>query len=205
MGAIVIDDIDAALGQWNGLVQYTMNRQLLIKTLIDFADSPYQVSVYDEDECMQKYTTSRVPLIVTLNDETKMYEPLMRNGRTTVFPWIPKPEEISHVLDRIFGGSFDEKSPLHLYRELSSYAREMLGQEMLSLPISLFSDIRASVYDEYIWNQISSSKSFDTFDAIASDFADKWHSKQSYQYALLYELGKKLLHENKNYLSQDQR
>ncbi len=198
MGAIIIDDIDAALGQWGGLVQYTMNRQLLIKTLIDFADNPYLISVYDNDENLQQCSTSRVPLIVTLNDETKMYEPLMRNGRTTIFPWVPSSDEVSNILNRIFNGIIIDKSPYSLYEELLCFSNDQLKLERLSLPISLFSDIRASLNDEYIWQQICVSEPFDT---ISNNLIKKSNSVQYYDYSDLVEIGKRLLHENNNYLS----
>lgn len=200
MGAIIIDDIDAALGQWGGLVQYTMNRQHLIKTLIDFADNPYLISAYDDDDNLQEHATGRVPIIVTLNDETKMYEPLMRNGRTTIFPWIPNPAEISDILNRIFDGIIFDKAPYDLYVELLAFMRETSNKEAPALPISLFSDIRASLNDEYIWKQICADESFDT---ISNNLRKKLNSLQSYNYSDLVELGKLLLHKNKNYLSSD--
>ena len=198
IGAILIDDIDAALGQWGGLVQYTMNRQLLIKTLIDFADNPYLVSVYDDDENLQEYPTSRVPIIVTLNDETKMYEPLMRNGRTTIFPWVPKPNEISNVLNNIFEGISIDKTPYLLYEELLSFSKNELKQKISSLPISLFSDICSSLNDEFIWQQICDSESFDT---ISHNLTKKLNEVQHYNYSYLFDIGKNLLRENQNYLS----
>lgn len=202
MGAIIIDDIDAALGQWGGLVQYTMNRQHLIKTLIDFADNPYLLSIYDDDGNLQEYSTSRIPIIVTLNDETKMYEPLMRNGRTTIFPWVPKPDEISDILDRIFNGITIGKSPYYLYEELLAFMRETSNGETSSLPISLFSDIRASLNDEYIWQQICAAESFD---AISNNLRIKTNSVQFFNYSDIVELGKLLLHKSKNYLSPDKK
>ena len=199
MGAIIIDDIDAAIGQWNGLVQYTMNRQLLIKTLIDFADNPYILTAYDCDEQLQQYHTNRVPIIVTLNDETKMYEPLMRNGRTTVFPWIPKQQEIFKILESVFLGISMEKSPSILYDQLLSYANIELGLDTDALPISLFSDIRSSLNDEYLWQQLCSQKTFDT---IVSDFSKMLNTIQYCKFSDVFDIGKTLLHENKNYLRQ---
>lgn len=200
MGAIIIDDIDAALGQWGGLVQYTMNRQHLIKTLIDFADNPYLITVYNDDDQLEECNTSRIPIIVTLNDETKMYEPLMRNGRTTIFPWIPNSEEISEILNRIFSGITIDQSPYHLYEDLLSFTKETSNEEATSLPISLFSDIRASLNDDYIWQQICEARSFDE---ISNDLKDRLNSSQQYKYSDLFELGKLLLHKNQNYLSFD--
>lgn len=200
MGTIIIDDIDAALGQWDGLVQYTMNRQHLIKTLIDFADNPYLISAYDDDDNLQEYPTSRIPIIVTLNDETKMYEPLMRNGRTTIFPWIPKPEEISNVLNGIFNDIIIDKPLYHLYEELLAFMKATSSGKTDSLPISLFSDIRASLNDEYIWEQICAG---DPFDTISNNLSKKLNLVQSFKCSDLVELGKLLLHKNINYLSSD--
>lgn len=197
-GAILIDDIDAAIGKWDGLVQYTMNRQLLIKTLIDFADNPYELITVDEDDNPVSYSTSRVPIIITLNDETKMYEPLMRNGRTTVFPWIPNDNEISSILEGIFNNIFINKSAYYLYTQLLEYANDELHMNVNELPISLFSDIKSSLLDDYIWEKYSDSKSFES--AVAA-FIERISSEVAYEFSEVFKIGQRLLHQNKNYLN----
>lgn len=198
-GAIIIDDIDAALGQWEGLVQYTMNRQLLIKTLIDLADNPYKLTTIDEDDRLQCYDTCRVPLIVTLNDETKMYEPLMRNGRTTIFPWMPTEEEICDIIGNIFSGiTFTEsnKCPYDLYRRLLTYAKE--NTNISTLPLSLFSDIKSAIHDDYLWEELCCSRSFDI---VSKNFDKKLHSSIVCEFSKLLTIGERLIHKNINYLS----
>lgn len=201
-GAIIIDDIDAALGQWEGLVQYTMNRQLLIKALIDLADNPYKLTTIDEDDRLQCYETCRIPLIVTLNDETKMYEPLMRNGRTTIFPWIPEEEEISNILGSIFSGIMLAESnkclsPYDLYRCLLTYAKENTNKNISTLPLSLFSDIKSAIYDDYLWEELCCSSSFDI---VANNFEKKLHSPIVYGFSKVLTIGERLIHKNINYL-----
>lgn len=196
--AIVIDDIDAALGQWGGLVQYTMNRQLLLKTLIDFADNPYRIYTYDDFDRAQEHQTSRIPIIVTLNDETKMYEPLMRNGRTTIFPWIPNEDEIAKTLDGIFSNIFSDKTSFYsLYKDLLTYAQNNINHEISSLPISLFADICSSLNDEWIWEQLLKQESFEEISTSLRRMCDE---EQYYSYTQLLELGKHLLHGCNNYL-----
>ncbi len=204
-GAIIIDDIDAALGQWGGLVQYTMNRQLLIKTLIDLADNPYKLTTIDESDRLQCYETYRIPLIVTLNDETKMYEPLMRNGRTTIFPWIPEEEDISNILDSIFSGimlteSNKQLPPYDLYRRLLAYVQKSTNKAINVLPLSLFSDIKSAIYDDFLWEELSCSSSFDI---IAKNFERRLHSSIAYEFSTVLSIGEKLIHKNINYLHSD--
>ena len=202
-GAIIIDDIDAALGQWGGLVQYTMNRQLLIKTLIDLADNPYNLTTIDEYGSLQCYATCRIPLIVTLNDETKMYEPLMRNGRTTIFPWIPKEEEISNILGNIFSDiMFTESnnclSPYDLYRCLLTYIKEKINANISTLPLSLFSDIKSAIHDDYLWEELCCSSSFDI---VARNFEKKIYSPIVCEFSKVLTIGGRLIHKSINYLS----
>lgn len=201
-GAIVIDDIDAALGQWEGIVQYTMNRQLLIKALIDLADSPYKLDTRDEDGCLQCYETCRIPLIVTLNDETKMYKPLMRNGRTTIFTWMPEEEEISSILDSIFSGiiltdSNKPVSPYDLYQHLLTYTNDSTKEAISTLPLSLFSDIKSAIHDDYLWKELNCSSSFDI---VARNFEKELHSSIVCEFSKVLNIGQKLIHKNINYL-----
>ncbi|WP_181873940.1 AAA family ATPase [Tsukamurella tyrosinosolvens] len=88
-GALVINDIDAALGDWGDLVQTTVNRQLVIGELQHITDYPDRVD---------NRPNLRIPIIVTANDLTKLYGPLLRPGRTSSFHWHPTQEEIAQVL-----------------------------------------------------------------------------------------------------------
>lgn len=202
-GVIIINDIDAALGSWGGLVQYTMNRQLIIKALIDLADNPYELKISDEDGHMQHYDMCRIPLIITLNDETKMYEPLMRNGRTKVFPWLPNEEEVSYILTNIFRNiEFIDANGFcipvfELYRQLLKYVSNLMGENINVLPISIFSDIKSSLIDNLLWDELCKN---DSLDMIAEKLRRKLDIRQKYTFSEALTVGQNLLHQNNNYL-----
>lgn len=92
--ALVINDIDACLGNFGELVQYTVNTQQLNATIMGLCDSPTRVG---EEQ------TARVPLIVTGNDLRKLYGPLTRPGRMTVFTWRPTLEEKRAIVVEMYG------------------------------------------------------------------------------------------------------
>ncbi|WP_460530434.1 AAA family ATPase [Humibacter ginsengiterrae] len=88
-GAIVVNDIDSALGDWGPLVQTTVNRQMVIGELQHITDYPEKVD---------NRRNQRIPIFVTANDVTKLYGPLVRPGRTDSFYWAPTAEEIANVV-----------------------------------------------------------------------------------------------------------
>lgn len=125
--ALIIHDIDACLGRWEGNVQYTVNNQLVTATLMSIADQPLRVGRRD---------ARRIPIIVTGNDLTKLYGPLVREGRMVSFSWSP---------------TVDEK--IKIVRSL--FAREWLSDEDLGrlvtrfaeMPVSFFSLLKTSMFD----------------------------------------------------------
>ena len=196
--AIVIDDIDAALGQWGNLVQYTMNRQLLIKTLIDLADNPYKINKND-NEIRIEYETSRIPIIITMNDETKMYSPLMRNGRTKRFQWVPGEGDVCNTVNSIFDNTFKVEELNNIIFQLNTYASTKdANRYKYGLPISLFSDIKSCLYDEEILkiiNKYGLSKK-------ASSFFGRYKVRKTKNLSVetIYEIGQTLIDKNYNYL-----
>lgn len=88
-GALVINDIDSALGDWGELVQTTVNRQLVIGELQHLTDYPARVD---------NRPNLRIPILVTANDLTKLYGPLLRPGRAATFHWKPNHDEIIDIL-----------------------------------------------------------------------------------------------------------
>lgn len=88
-GALVINDIDSALGDWGPLVQTTVNRQLVIGELQHITDYP---------ENVDNRSNQRIPIFVTANDLTKLYGPLLRPGRTESFYWAPTPDELRETI-----------------------------------------------------------------------------------------------------------
>lgn len=117
MSVLMINDIDAGLGRFGKIVkipdnlklccdlfpiiykmtlteflalclgetQMTVNNQIVVGTLMNLADNPTRVSV--GQDWRDADTVNRVPLIVTGNDFSRLYAPLIREGRMEKFYW----------------------------------------------------------------------------------------------------------------------
>ncbi|NEP44053.1 MAG: ribulose 1,5-bisphosphate carboxylase, partial [Okeania sp. SIO2H7] len=115
---------------------YTVNTQLVNATLMNIADNPTNVQLpgsYDETPL------NRVPIIVTGNDFSTLYAPLIRDGRMEKFYWEPNREERIDIV----AGIFESK-------ELSSGDIEILIDEFPNQAIDFFSALRSRLYDEQI-------------------------------------------------------
>lgn len=63
----------------------TVNNQIVVGTLMNLADNPTRVSV--GQDWRESDMTNRVPIIVTGNDFSTIYAPLIRDGRMEKFYW----------------------------------------------------------------------------------------------------------------------
>ncbi|MGQ4650441.1 ribulose bisphosphate carboxylase small subunit [Lyngbya aestuarii] len=136
MCVLMINDLDAGAGRFDRGTQYTVNTQLVNGTLMNIADNPTNVQLpgsYDSSPL------SRVPIIVTGNDFSTLYEPLIRDGRMEKFYWQPSPEDRIGII----GGIFAEDG-------LSSQEIKQLVDAFPNQPIDFFSALRSRVYDEQI-------------------------------------------------------
>lgn len=129
---VLINDIDTGLGTWGEMVQYTINRQTVFGELMHLVDYPTSV---------EGRTTKRVPIIITGNDFTKLYEPLVRAGRMTAFEWRPQLNEKTQIVAGIFP-------------EITFAECQTLVKEFDSQPIAFFSHLRTSLIDEQLWKEI---------------------------------------------------
>jgi len=146
--ALIFDDLDVFIGDWGSNVQYTVNRQLVLGELMALADNPYQVG--DQQ-------TERIPIIVTGNDFTKLYEPLTRPGRFERFTWIPSNEEIIDIATAILDFA-DRKLVKKLTLALIDIYQKK-GQKVI--PISFFSHLKATIIDDAIWEYYKQNRSLD--------------------------------------------
>jgi ATPase family associated with various cellular activities (AAA) len=129
---MLINDIDTGLGNWGNMVQYTVNTQAVFGELMHLVDYPNLV---------EGKPTRRIPIIITGNDFTKLYEPLVRAGRMTAFEWKPTLEEKAKIVKGIFS-------------EISSKQCEALVREFESQPVAFFCHLRASLIDDELWKSI---------------------------------------------------
>jgi hypothetical protein len=104
----MINDIDAGLGRF-GFTQMTVNNQIVVGTLMNLCDNPTRVSV--GQDWRESDVTNRIPIIVTGNDLSTIYAPLIRDGRMDKFYWQPNREDIVNIVHRMYekdGISMDE-------------------------------------------------------------------------------------------------
>lgn len=124
---IVFNDIDTGGGEWEGNTG-TVNHQTVLGELMHLVDFPKQVA---------GQRTRRVPIIMTGNDFTKLYEPLRRPGRMRLFEWIPTLQERVEVV----GGIFPER-PRKVVKTLAT--------EFELLPLSFYSDLKSALVDRVL-------------------------------------------------------
>ncbi|CAK9186867.1 unnamed protein product [Ilex paraguariensis] len=99
MSCLMINDIDAGLGRF-GNTQMTVNNQIVVGTLMNLSDNPTRVSI--GQEWRESDVTNRIPLIVTGNDFSTIYAPLIRDGRMEKFYWQPNLEDILNIVHRMY-------------------------------------------------------------------------------------------------------
>lgn len=136
MCCLFINDLDAGAGRMGGTTQYTVNNQMVNATLMNIADNPTNVQLpgmYNKEE------NPRVPIIVTGNDFSTLYAPLIRDGRMEKFYWAPTREDRIGVCTGIFraDGVPDE--------DIVKLVDTFPGQS-----IDFFGALRARVYDDEV-------------------------------------------------------
>lgn len=160
---ILINDIDTGLGSWGDMVQYTINRQTVFGELMHIVDYPTMV---------EGRPTKRIPIIITGNDFTKLYEPLVRAGRMTAFEWVPTVAEKARSVSRIFP-EISEANCQILVAHLDSYLCKQLQSKGLTLPLAFYSHLKASLIDEILWAKISEQGTAKTLEYISKEIEPK--------------------------------
>ncbi|KAL1327303.1 hypothetical protein HN51_037364 [Arachis hypogaea] len=141
MCCLFINDLDAGAGRMGGTTQYTVNNQMVNATLMNIADNPTNVQLpgmYNKEE------NPRVPIIVTGNDFSTLYAPLIRDGRMEKFYWAPTREDRIGVCTGIF--RTDNVPADDIVKLVDTFP----GQS-----IDFFGALRARVYDDEVRKWIS--------------------------------------------------
>ncbi len=142
MVTLLINDLDAGAGRFDSGTQYTVNTQLVNATLMNIADNPTNVQLpgsYDENPIR------RVPIIVTGNDFSTLYAPLIRDGRMEKFYWEPDHADRIGILQGIFEPD-----------GLSATAIAQLVDTFPTQAIDFFGALRSRIYDEQVLHYIES-------------------------------------------------
>lgn len=167
---VLINDIDTGLGSWGEMVQYTINRQTVFGELMHLVDYPTSVE--------GRSNVKRVPIIITGNDFTKLYEPLVRAGRMTAFEWNPSLEEKTQIVSRIFP-------------EISSQDCVALVNEFRTQPLAFFPHLKATLTDDELWQQIQQRGIHSIISSISNGIEPDL--RPSIQYPRLLQAGTNLL------------
>lgn len=141
MSCLFINDLDAGAGRMGGTTQYTVNNQMVNATLMNIADNPTNVQLpgmYNKEENV------RVPIIVTGNDFSTLYAPLIRDGRMEKFYWAPTREDRIGVCTGIF--RTDNIPDEAVVKIVDTFP----GQS-----IDFFGALRARVYDDEVRKWVS--------------------------------------------------
>ncbi|GLT93059.1 hypothetical protein SLE2022_108650 [Rubroshorea leprosula] len=136
MCCLFINDLDAGAGRMGGTTQYTVNNQMVNATLMNIADNPTCVQLpgmYNKEE------NPRVPIIVTGNDFSTLYAPLIRDGRMEKFYWAPTRDDRIGVCKGIFRS--DNVPDDDIVKLVDTFP----GQS-----IDFFGALRARVYDDEV-------------------------------------------------------
>ncbi|HBB35288.1 MAG TPA: ribulose 1,5-bisphosphate carboxylase [Cyanobacteria bacterium UBA8803] len=136
MCILMINDLDAGAGRFDRGTQYTVNTQLVNATLMNIADQPTDVQLPGSYDATPLH---RVPIIVTGNDFSTLYAPLIRDGRMEKFYWEPDRDDRIGIASGIFAED-----------GLSGNEIEQLVDNFPNQSIDFFSALRSRVYDEQI-------------------------------------------------------
>ncbi|GHP02958.1 hypothetical protein PPROV_000171300 [Pycnococcus provasolii] len=136
MSCLIINDVDAGVGRM-GDNQYTVNCQMVMGTLMNICDHPERVS--GGGDWLEGDTLPRTPIIVTGNDLSTLYAPLIRDGRMDKFFWNPNRDDMRGTLSVLFDGD--------------GYTAEQLDQLLDAFPkksMDFFGALRARTFDDAI-------------------------------------------------------
>jgi ribulose bisphosphate carboxylase small subunit len=136
MAVLMINDIDAGIGRVDGMTQYTVNTQLVHGTLMNIADNPTNVQLpgnYNNE------ATVRIPIIVTGNDFSTLYAPLVRDGRMEKYYWEPTARDRIGIVSGMFAG--DRIGEQNINTLVSHFSEQS---------IDFFGALRSRLFDEQV-------------------------------------------------------
>jgi SpoVK/Ycf46/Vps4 family AAA+-type ATPase len=119
--AVLIDDLDMGIGNFGGNIQYTVNRQHFVVTLMHLCDR------YSGKRHLQ-----RPAVFVTANRPDVLDGPLIRDGRCEKFLWTYLPAEREEIIHR-------------LYPQLPRFHVQALNERFPEEPIAFFAGLKRLV------------------------------------------------------------
>jgi hypothetical protein len=185
LAVVLVNDVDTGLGTWGKSEKHTINQINVFGELMHLVDYP---SLVDGKE------TNRIPIIITGNDFTKLYNPLVRAGRMSAFEWIPTTEEKAEIIKAIFPELNGEEC-YKLVVELNEQLMGELPEQIKFLPVAFFSHLRSNLLDEDLWAEVEDGGLDKTVDSILRGYEPDLSQKIYYDRVL--EKGKELARSGK--------
>ena len=176
---LLFNDIETGIGDWGGNTQYTVNRQTVFGELMHIVDYPNSVGGIE---------TERIPIILTGNDFSKLYEPLTRAGRFESFTWTPTLEETIETAYRILN-FLDKKVVRSLVLALITEYKKI---DCTVIPLSFFTHFKTLLINDTLWNLYLEYPNLLDKDNIKIDF-DKFFLNTNFEYKKLLEKALSLL------------
>eukprot|EP00850_Spirogloea_muscicola_P009413 SM000052S17805 [mRNA] locus=s52:673493:676991:- [translate_table: standard] len=136
LSCLVINDVDAGVGRFAN-TQVTVNNQIVMGTLMNLADCPTRVSI--GQDWREADVVNRVPIILTGNDFSTLWAPLIRDGRMDKFYWRPTKTDILNIVH-------------HMYRN-DGLSVEDISYIIDTFPgqaLDFYGALRSRLYDEHI-------------------------------------------------------
>ncbi|KAI8112003.1 hypothetical protein M9435_004498 [Picochlorum sp. BPE23] len=168
LSCLLINDIDAGLGIFDN-TQITVNNQMVTGTLMSICDNPNKVNRYNVDWREDEPPLQRIPVIVTGNDLSTVFAPLLRDGRMEKFYWQPSLDDLTNIIFQMYkDDGLEKKDMVELLKAFPNQSLDFYGA------------LRAATYD----NQIREWIQNDVIDGCISEENEN-----------LKELGRRLVHQ----------
>lgn len=174
LAVVLINDIDTGLGGGGDASQYTANQLIIFGELMHLVDYPNSVEGKD---------TLRVPIIITGNDFTRLYEPLVRAGRMSAFEWIPNLEERADMVAAIFP-EFTTAETRQLVLDLNEILQAYVPENTKAMPVAFYSHLRSNLLDEDLWEMVEQNGLNKTVDTLLKGFEPNLSMGITYQRVL---------------------
>ncbi|KAJ7545958.1 hypothetical protein O6H91_08G018000 [Diphasiastrum complanatum] len=142
MSCLMINDLDAGIGRFEN-TQMTVNNQIVVGTLMNLADNPTRVSI--GQQWSESDFVNRVPIIVTGNDLSTIWAPLLRDGRMEKYYWQPTHEDLVNIV-------------YHMYRK-DGIPKEDIAKIIDTFPnqaLDFYGALRSRTYDQHILKWVES-------------------------------------------------
>lgn len=137
LSCLLINDLDAGVGRFEN-TQMTVNNQMVVGTLMSICDNPNRVTLAGF-EWREEEHIRRIPIIVTGNDLSTVFAPLLRDGRMEKFYWQPTIGDLTNILWQMYqDDGLKKEDMLTLVKAFPNQSLDFFGA------------LRASTYDNQI-------------------------------------------------------